>query len=116
MQTYRTMKAARSALALDTGYDPFLCGGGRCTKAMLGELGYVVDAAEVDRLERGHHCETCQEPVEAQWTGLNYEYPSQCREHHKYSYACDNGHRWTVTDAEDEAANHQCPTCGDYWQ
>lgn len=42
---YRSMQDARGALALDTGFDPFLCGGwGRCTKAKLAEAGYVVDA------------------------------------------------------------------------
>ena len=116
MKAYRTMKAARSALALDTGFDPFLCGGGRCTKAKLAELGYTVDAAKAAELERTPHCGTCQDPVEAQWTGLGYEYPSHCREHHKWGYGCDNGHRWTATDAEDGAADHKCPICGEYWQ
>jgi hypothetical protein len=31
-------------------------------------------------------------------------------------FSCDNGHRWTSTEAEDAARQHRCPYCGDYWQ
>ena len=41
---FETVKDARGALGLDTGFDPFLSGGlGRCTKEKLAEAGYVVD-------------------------------------------------------------------------
>lgn len=33
----------------------------------------------------------------------------------RFSFECDNGHRWDATEAEDHAAEHKCPTCGDYW-
>jgi hypothetical protein len=46
MRYYPTIKAARGALALDTGFDPFISGGwGRCTKAALADAGYPVDPA-----------------------------------------------------------------------
>lgn len=50
-RTYRTIKAAREALALDVGFDPFVAGHiqGRCTKAALAELGYIVDREAADR-------------------------------------------------------------------
>ena len=50
MRYFSTMARARGALALDTGFDPFLSGGwGRCTKAKLADAGYAVDAAEARR-------------------------------------------------------------------
>ncbi len=117
MKFYRTMKAARGALALDCGFDPFTSGGwGRCTNAKLAEHGYVVNPAQCVELERGHHCKTCQQPIKQEWTGFSYEYPNHCPQHRKWSYRCDNGHQWTATDAEDKAADHHCPTCGNSWQ
>lgn len=32
-----------------------------------------------------------------------------------YDFFCDNGHKWQATKAEDEAADHRCPVCGEYW-
>ncbi len=94
---YRTMKQARGALALDTGFDPFLTGGwGRCTKAKLAEHGYIVDPqafAAIDLREQA-----TDQPKETLW------------------FECDAGHRWQATDEQDRAAGHKCPTCGDYWQ
>jgi len=34
----------------------------------------------------------------------------------RHAFECDNGHRWTATEAEDQAAGHRCPECGEYWQ
>ena len=114
---YRTMKSARGALALDTGYDPFRVHHIRCTKATLAEYGYSVDPAEVARREReqDHRCATCQEPIERQeYDGLKYYWPTHCPEHTIYGYECDYGHRWRATDAQDHAADHRGP-CGHYW-
>lgn len=33
----------------------------------------------------------------------------------RYSFECDNGHRWEATEAEDAAADHRCPVCGEGW-
>jgi len=46
IKVYRTIAEARQALAADMGYDPFLCGRGRCTAAKLAEAGYHVDPKE----------------------------------------------------------------------
>lgn len=47
---FATVKDARGALSLDTGFDPFLSGGwGRCTKEKLAEAGYVVDPVRYAR-------------------------------------------------------------------
>ena len=113
---YRTMRAARVALALDTGFDPFLSGGwGRCTKAKLADSGYVVDPRKAAELERGHHCSVCQTELTEEENGTARVWPTECPEHRKYSYECDRGHRWRATDAEDLAAGHKCPRCGGYW-
>jgi predicted RNA-binding Zn-ribbon protein involved in translation (DUF1610 family) len=32
----------------------------------------------------------------------------------KYSYECDNGHVWSMTEAEAAASNYRCPKCGGY--
>lgn len=49
MRYFSTMKAARGALALDTGFDPFISGGwGRCTLAKLADAGYAVDEERVE--------------------------------------------------------------------
>ena len=54
MRHYATIKEARNALALDTGFDPFESGHvkGRPTIAKLAELGYVVDPQAAEREER----------------------------------------------------------------
>lgn len=33
----------------------------------------------------------------------------------RFSFECDNGHRWQATEAEDKAADHRCPVCGEDW-
>lgn len=127
MRVYPTVAAARNALSLDFGFDPFSCRGGqgvqdesgrihrRPTKAALAALGYVVDRREHERIHREHLCTVCQAPVAREWTGTEYEQPAECPRHRRWSFSCDNGHRWQATDAEDAAAGHKCPTCGEYW-
>ena len=116
---YRTVRDARSALALDTGFDPFATGHvkGRCTKAKLLELGYRVDAALAAERAKEHRCKVCQVLVEKEHEDNMGpgEYPDTCREHRKWTFRCDNGHTWQATDAEDKANDHRCPTCGEYW-
>lgn len=132
-KVYRTIRDARNALALDAGFDPFVSGGwGRCTKARLAAAGYVVDPAEwrrqrderKQRIQAGM-CRECGAPSERQMVcdehsigncGLcQPKHTGYCHEHTSYSYVCDNGHRWTGTDAEDAARDHRCPTCGEHW-
>lgn len=117
---YTTVREARGRLALDTGFDPFISGGwGRCTKAKLADAGYPVDhrIAEQERREREQagRCHECGVEVGLEWQYDRYAYPTHCAEHRRMEYACDNGHRWLATRAEDEAADHKCPICGDYW-
>lgn len=79
---YSTMSAARGALALDTGFDPFVSGGwGRCTKAKLAEQGYVVDPRRAAEIQRGHYCSVCQKPVRQKWDGREYYWPDRCYAH-----------------------------------
>ena len=112
---YRTVRAARSALALDTGFDPFISGGwGRCTKAKLANAGYVVDPKKVDELEKKHICERCQIEVEKEWDGMKYYYPTCCPAHRKWTFQCDNNHRWSMTEEEAKSSGHKCPKCGEY--
>jgi hypothetical protein len=130
---YRTIREARSALAINTGFDPFLSGGwGRCTKAKLADAGYVVDPRKWRRQQQQRQqrearvlCRECGQPAEreifcaAHGIGNCRLCPTQhtgfCREHTKNSYQCDNGHRWTATESEDSANGHHCPKCGEYW-
>lgn len=94
MKYYKTIKAARNQLALDCGYDPLPT---RATIAVLSSLGYCVDRARAEhreRLERNPKAKT--EP--------------------RFHLECDEGHKWTATEAEDFAAGHRCPVCGGYWQ
>ena len=132
-KVYRTIREARNALALDTGFDPFLSGGwGRCTKAKLAEAGYPVDPKEWKRRqqerqewERQGKCRECGAPAETQLMcdehgiGNCSRCPTKrtglCHKHTRYSYVCDNGHRWTATVDEDAANGHKCPRCGEYW-
>jgi hypothetical protein len=117
-KVYRTVQEARNALALDTGFDPFRTGHirGRCTKAKLSELGYVVDPKQAAERSQEHRCSVCQVTVKEEWDGLKMYYPDTCETHRKWRFACDNGHVWHATTAEDDAAEHKCPTCGEYWQ
>jgi hypothetical protein len=131
-KVYRTVREARSALALDAGFDPFSIRRERCTKAKLAAAGYTVDQKEWKRRQRERkewelrgRCRECGEPAETQMfcsahgvcncclchekrTGL-------CRAHTRYSYVCDNGHRLVGTEEEAAAKGHKCPKCGEYW-
>lgn len=118
MKYYRTVQEARRALALDTGFDPFTTGhmgGGQPTKAKLADLGYVVDPGKVAAIERAHHCQTCQKPVEQEFDGMDFHWPTHCREHRAWEFKCDNGHRWKATTEQDKANDHKCSVCGEYW-
>lgn len=119
MKVYATVREARNALCLDTGFDPFTAGHvrGRCTKAKLEELGYMVDAKVAAERAKEHRCATCQDLVEKEYPGNMGpgEYPSHCRRCLKWRYECDNGHVWYRTEEEDKAAGHTCPVCGEYW-
>jgi hypothetical protein len=125
---YPTIRAARNALALDTGFDPFLSGGawGRPTKAKLAAAGYVVDPAACKReqLERARRiaeglCEVCGRTAlrrllcGAHGVGNCPRCPDEstrrCAAHEVYSHQCDNGHRWSG--GRDDFT---CPKCGEY--
>ncbi len=74
------------------------CGG----EIIWAEAGHAPGTRECTRCKSLFQCET-------QTQSKHNETP------HKYNYCCDNGHRWEYTDAEDLAADHKCPTCGEYW-
>jgi len=109
------MREARNALALDTGFDLFTVNHQRCTKTALAQLGYIVDAAEVARRSTIPRCSVCQVPVRPEYDGLREVIHDTCPEHRKWRFECDNGHRWYATEAEDNANDHKCPICGEYW-
>jgi hypothetical protein len=117
-KVYASVAEARNALCLDTGFDPFLTGHvkGRCTKKALADLGYIVDAKIAAERAKEHRCAVCQVTLDLEYDGARWEYPRHCRDHRKYCYQCDNGHKWYATEAEDKAAGHRCPECGEYWQ
>jgi hypothetical protein len=126
---YRTVADARNALCLDTGYDPFVTGHvpGRCTRASLASLGYLVDAtrAAADEARRASRVLT---PAEADrlcrpvgtcarghlWSVDQYggQCPS-CGGSEVYTLECDSGHRWTAP-ADAGPESDRCPRCGEY--
>lgn len=121
---YRTVKSAMNDVCLDYGFDPFVTGhvAGRPTKAKLAEMGYHVDAAEYARRQRDKdpRCTVCGRTLapheRERYTGLGKRVRiTECPDHEKWSFGCDNGHRWQATKAEDDAADHKCPVCGEYW-
>jgi hypothetical protein len=114
---YSTVREARGALALEYGFDVFVEQKQRVTKAALASYGYVVDRAQVEERRRRniHVCSVCQNPVEPIWNGSGWQYLDTCPTHTKWHRVCDNGHRWSNTDADDKAADHRCPKCEEYW-
>jgi hypothetical protein len=114
---YSTVREAHAAACIDVGFDPFSRQGGwgRRTKQNLAAHGYVVDRAKSEAIQRRPSCAVCQAPVEREFDGLAWHAPTHCHAHRKFSYGCDRGHRWTATEAEDRAAGHRCPQCGEYW-
>lgn len=94
---YRTIREARSQAALDAGFDRWNYR--RITTRDLQAAGYTVDPKEWRRRKRLEAAEREKLTAEP-----------------RYRFECDNGHRWTATDAEDRAADHKCPTCGEYWE
>lgn len=114
---FATIREARSRLALDVGFDPFISGGwGRCTIARLAAEGYYVDRKRAEEMRRGHNCRVCQAPLKREWDGRQEYWPTECSEHRKYRFECDNGHVWYATDEEDRKNGHKCSKCGEYWQ
>lgn len=131
-RVFRTMQDARRALALDTGFDPFISGGwGRCTKQKLADAGYVVDPAEVrsrqeeaDAWGRAGKCRECGDNAmtetfcEAHGIGncgrCRPKKTGYCEAHTRWTHQCDNGHSWQATDAEAQASGYKCPKCGGY--
>jgi hypothetical protein len=115
---YSTVKEAHNRLCLDIGWDPFkIYKLGRPTKAKLAEYGYNVDKKEVQRRqEKGEHrCSVCQEKLEAEWNRGNLIYPTECMDHRKYIFECDNGHKRNLTEQEAKAIDYTCPVCGEYF-
>lgn len=124
---YATVREARNALSLDTGFDPFTTGHvhGRCTRETLATLGYVVDAeaAAEDKRRREHKLLTAEQanrlcrPVGRCAQGHLWSIDQHgkdcpaCGGPEILSMECDNGHRWSAP--YNETAD-QCPRCGEH--
>jgi hypothetical protein len=125
---YPTIQAARDALSLDTGFDPFTSGGwGRPTRAKLARAGYVVDpaayravAAQLAAQLAAHRCDVCGEPALDRQTCSEHgtadcgrcspEPTGRCRLHTAWVCMCDNGHTWHRTGVD----YRPCPHCGEH--
>jgi hypothetical protein len=129
-KVYRTVKEARNALALDTGFDPFHTGyvKGRCTKIALARLGYPVDKklAEQQAAERRRKLLTSAEaesllrPVGRCAKGHMWSVDQhgrdcpECGGPEIMDMECDNGHKWKAAyNAGPES--DKCPKCGEYY-
>lgn len=104
---YPTIKAARAALALEIGFDPFISGGwGRPSKAKLAAAGYPVDpkqclgaARGLERRRRAGLCSVCGQKAltrlmcSAHGIGncgrCEPESTGRCKAHTEWSLRCD---------------------------
>jgi hypothetical protein len=131
-KVYRTMADARMALALDTGFDPFVSGGwGRCTKEKLAAAGYVVDPKEWDRRKEEEEervskglCVVCGEKTEYLTFCVEHGVGNCpqcgpvsvgfCPVHMPMTFECENGHRWAATQEVAQASGFRCHVCGEH--
>jgi len=123
---YQTVREARNALALDTGFDPFVVNHERCTKDALACYGYPVDAViarkeeerRSSKLLTREQADRLLRPVGQctnahQWAVDTYgnDCPA-CGEPAMYDCQCDSGHRWRA--AANSPESQRCPKCGEY--
>jgi hypothetical protein len=102
-------------------------------------LGLTRGVTEREKMTTGSKCDRCDEFIAdldagfspamqgmqhggcgGNWVAAVEEepisHPDEPEGEERYTFGCDSGHRWEATEAEDIAADHRCPTCGEYWQ